>query len=155
MAYQPPKRTPLLNEFDIVIRNSRIQHENKKLEQDDCIEIIIETTDGFKLYGITYTKISNKHIELFLKPSSKWHIHLYYNYTDNYDLILTPIDDTKSNHKMLGGLLLTDVELSKYKNHTLLQIDKKYLKNIKTTNLDEKPFDPIIIKNKIPSHLDE
>ena len=56
---------------------------------------------------------------------------------------------------MLGGLLLTDVELSKYKNHTLLQIDKEYLKNIQTTNLDEKPFDPFIIKNKIPSHLDE
>lgn len=155
MAYQPHKKTSLLNEFDITIKNSRIQHENKKSEQEDCIEIIMETTDRFRLYGITYAKISNKHIELFLKPSSKWHVHLYYNYTDNYNLILTPIDETRSEHNMLGGLLLSDVELSKYKNQTLLDIDKDYLKNIKTSNLNEKPFDPIVIKNKIPSHLDE
>lgn len=155
MAYQPPKRTPLLNQFDVTIKHSRIQHENQKENKDDYIEFIFETTDGYTLHGITYAKISNKHLELLLRPSTHWHIHLYYNHTDNYDIILTPIDDTQSEHRMLGGLSLTDVELSKYKNQTILNIDKEYLKHIQTSQLNEKPINPNIIKNRVPSHLDE
>lgn len=153
------KTLPLINETEISI-NQLISF--NYLNDTDSLKMTFNLDNNKSIFLMTRSKVINKELDQYFKSGSKWHIKLYPSPEYNeeigfysYNIIFTPIGDTKESLHHVNSIILESCYLGTRKNGQNMKLNHSEIKTWTTHRLKIKPEKIIVKQSRIPSFLDE